>query len=42
MVIALRIGQSAGLLPNLVMQEYGRVSTTERVSVTNDNLASLK
>ncbi len=34
--------QSAMLLPNLVMQEYGRHSTTERNSVPNDDLASLK
>ena len=38
MVIALRIGQSAGLLSNLAMIEYERVSTTERVLVINDGL----
>ena len=34
------IGQSAGLLPKSVMTGYGRVSTTERVSVDNDGLVN--
>jgi len=42
MVIALRIGQSAGLLSTSAMQGYDRLSTTERVLVTNEDLASPK
>ena len=37
-VKTLRIGQFAGLLPKPVLIGYGRVSTTERVLVTNDGL----
>jgi len=41
MVIRSKIGQSAGLLPNSVMIGYGRLSTTERVSVNNEDLINL-
>ena len=36
MVIRLRIGQSAGLLPKSVTAGYGRLSTTERVWVNDE------
>lgn len=40
-VKTISIGQSAGLLPKLVMIEYGRASTTERVLVSNDGVINL-
>jgi hypothetical protein len=42
MVIVRMIGQSACLLPNFDMIEYGRASETERVLVVNDGLINLK
>ena len=41
-VKTLRIGRSAGLLPNPVIIGNGRVSTTERVLVVHDGLTNLK
>ena len=41
MVIRLRIRQSADLLPKSVMVGYGRLSTTERAWVDDEDLTSL-
>ena len=41
MVIMLGIGQSAGLLSKSVMIGYDRLSTTERMLVSNDGLINL-
>jgi hypothetical protein len=41
MVISLRIGQSAGLSSKSVMIGYDELSTTERMSVSDDGLVNL-